>query len=111
MSTFKQIRKNLKYTLLVVIIRVLLVIIRMLPRKLAMRLGSGLGRLAFKLMRGERSKTINNLIIAYGDKKSDAEIRTMAKEVWLNLGKSGVEFAIKMGQRTGEIFQGLGGKG
>jgi len=104
MSTFKQISKNLKYTLLVAAIKVLMVIIRMLPRKLAMRLGSGLGRLAFKLMREERSKTINNLIIAYGDEKSDAEIRAMAKEVWMNLGKSGVEFAIKMGQKDPEKF-------
>ena len=43
MSSFKQIRKNIKYTLLVAVIRVLLVVIQVLPRKVAMSMGAGLG--------------------------------------------------------------------
>jgi len=104
MDQFKQIRKNLKYSLLVAGIKVLLVLIRVLPRKAAMKVGAGLGALAFKLLKGERTKTINNLTIAYGGEKSDMEIRSMAREVWGNLGKSGVEFAIKMGQEDPEKF-------
>jgi KDO2-lipid IV(A) lauroyltransferase len=104
MSFLKQIRKNIKYTLLVAAIKVLLVVIRLLPRRISMRIGAGLGALAFRLIKEERLKTINNLTVAYGKEKSAAEIAAMAREVWVNLGKSGVEFAIRMGQEDPEDF-------
>jgi KDO2-lipid IV(A) lauroyltransferase len=104
MSSFKKLRKNIKYTLLVAAIKVLLVVIRVLPRKVSMQMAAGLGSMAFSLLKEERIKTISNLTIAYGEEKSAAEIAAMAKEVWVNLGKSGVEFAIKMGQEKPEEF-------
>jgi KDO2-lipid IV(A) lauroyltransferase len=104
MSQFRQIRKNIKYSLLVAAIKSLLAVIRVLPRKAAMSLFGSLGALAFRLLKEERFKTISNLTIAYGDEKSTAEIAAMAKEVWVNLGKSGAEFAIKMGQEDPEEF-------
>ena len=108
MSSFKKLRKNSKYTLLVAAIKVLLVVIRVLPRKVSMQISAGLGSMAFSLLKEERIKTISNLTIAYGEEKSAAEIAAMAKEVWVNLGKSGVEFAIKMGQeKPEEFFKGL----
>ena len=69
-----------------------------------MSLFGSLGTLAYRLLKEERLKTISNLTIAYGEEKSAAEIAAMAKEVWVNLGKSGVEFAIKMGQEKPEEF-------
>ena len=104
MSQFKKIRKNIKYALLVAAIKMLLVVIRVLPRKATMSLFGNLGALAFRLLKKERIKTISNLTIAYGEAKSSAEIAGMAKEVWVNLGKSGAEFAIKMGQEKPEDF-------
>ena len=104
MSSLKQIRKNIKYSLLVAAIKVLLVLIRVLPRKASMKIGAGLGALAFRFLKNERVKTISNLTIAYGAEKGETEIMVMAREVWMNLGKSGVEFAIKMGQEDPEKF-------
>ena len=104
MSQFRQIRKSIKYSFLVAAIKVLLVIIRVLPRKVSMKIGAGLGALIFRILREERRKTIDNLTTAYGSEKSDEEIKAMAREVWVNLGKSGVEFAIKMGQEDPERF-------
>jgi KDO2-lipid IV(A) lauroyltransferase len=104
MSRFRQIRKNIKYSLLVAAIKMLLVLIRVLPRKVSMWMGARLGALAFRFLKNERAKTINNLTIAYGTEKNETEIRAMAREVWVNLGKSGVEFAIKMGQEDSEKF-------
>ena len=104
MSSYKKLRKNIKYSLLVAAIKFLLAVIRVLPRKVVMSLLGGLGALAFKLLKEERLKTISNLTIAYGAEKSAAEIAAMAKEVWVNLGKSGAEFAIKMGQEDPEEF-------
>jgi KDO2-lipid IV(A) lauroyltransferase len=104
MSQFKKIRKSIKYTVLVAAIKFLLMLIRVLPRKVAMSLCGSLGALAFRLLQEERRKTLSNLTIAYGKEKSAAEIAAMAKEVWINLGKSGAEFAIKMGQEDPEEF-------
>jgi KDO2-lipid IV(A) lauroyltransferase len=104
MSQFRQIRKNIKYSLLVAAIKVLLVIVRLLPRKAAMSLFGSLGAVAYRLLKEERLKTISNLTIAYGKEKNESEIAAMAREVWINLGKSGAEFAIKMGQDKPEEF-------
>jgi len=104
MSSFKKIRKNIKYSLLVAAIKMLLVVIPLLPRKIAMKLFGSLGAFAFRVMKQERSKAINNLNIAYGREKSQAEIHAMAREVFVNLGKSGAEFAIRMGQKKPEQF-------
>lgn len=82
----------------------LLVLIRVLSRKVSMWMGARLGALAFRFLKNERAKTINNLTIAYGAEKNATEIRAMAREVWVNLGKSGIEFGIKMGQEDPEKF-------
>jgi len=104
MNNFKKIRKNIKYSLLVAAIKVLLFIIRLLPRKVSMKLMGGLGALVFRISKEERDKAISNLSIAYGREKSQAEIKVMAREVFVNLGKSGAEFAIRMGQENPEQF-------
>jgi len=104
MNFLKQLRRSIKYSLLVAAIKVLLVVIRLLPRRVSMRIGAGIGVLAFRVIREERHKTINHLTIAYGKEKKPAEIAAMAREVWINLGKSGVEFAIKMHQKEPAIF-------
>jgi KDO2-lipid IV(A) lauroyltransferase len=104
MSSSRTIRKRIKYSLLIATIRILLVVIRLLPRRVAMKLFGSLGALAFRILKEERIKAINNLNIAYGEEKSQAEIHAMAREVFINLGKSGAEFAIKMGQNTPEQY-------
>ena len=104
MSDFKKSIKKIKYSLLVIIARILLVVIRLLPRTVAMKLLGSLGAVVFWVMKEERTKAISNLNIAYGQEKSQAEIHAMAKEVFVNLGKSGAEFAIKMSQNNPEKF-------
>ena len=104
MDHFKRVRKNIKYSLLVGAIKVLQALIRLLPRKAVLRLFGVLGALAFRLLKEERRKTLNNLSTAYGETKSEAEIAAMAREVWVNLGKSGAEFAIKLDQEAPEDF-------
>jgi KDO2-lipid IV(A) lauroyltransferase len=104
MSDFKKSIKKIKYSLLVIIARILLVVIRLLPRTVAMKLLGSLGAVVFWVMKEERIKAISNLNIAYGQEKSPAEIHAMAKEVFVNLGKSGAEFAIKMSQNNPEKF-------
>jgi KDO2-lipid IV(A) lauroyltransferase len=104
MIDFRRIRKSIKYSLLVAAAKFLLGVIHVLPRRVTMSVFGTLGALAFRLMKEERIKTLSNLTIAYGNEKSEAEIAAMAREVWINLGKSGAEFAIKMGQESPEEF-------
>jgi len=70
MSSFRTIRKKIKYSLLVAAIKVLLVVIRFLPRKITMKLLGSIGALTFRLLKKERVKAISNLNIAYGNEKS-----------------------------------------
>jgi len=64
------------------------------------------------MLKEECNKAINNLTIAYGREKSQNEIEAMAREVFVNLGKSGAEFAIRMGQENpGQFFGNLEVKG
>ncbi len=104
MSSFRIFRKKVKYTLLVAAIRALLAIIRILPRKAVIGFLGFLGGLAYSLLKEERVKAINNLNIAYGHEKSQAEIRAMAREVFVNLGKSGAEFACRVNQKDPAEF-------
>jgi KDO2-lipid IV(A) lauroyltransferase len=104
MSNFRNTRKKIKYSLLVVFLQIVLIVTRFLPRKVAMKFFGSLGGLAFMIMKQERMKTISNLSIAYGKEKDQAEIKAMAREVWVNLGKSGAEFAVKMGEDKPEHF-------
>ena len=112
MSKSKTVGKEIKYSLIVAALRVLLAVLQVLPRKAAMRFAGVLGALVFRIMKKERAKTIANLSIAYGHEKSPEEIAAMAREVFVNLGKSGAEFAIKMGRnRPEEFFDDLEVKG
>ena len=101
---FRNTRKKIKYSLLVFTVRILLVVIRLLPRTVSMKLLGSLGALTFRVLKEERSKAVSNLNIAYGQEKSQAEIHAMAREIFINLGKSGAEFAIKMNQKKPEQF-------
>ncbi len=96
MSRIKKLRKSIKYLLIIGLIKVILFIVKILPWRWTSYFCSRLGLLAFYLIKRERIKTINNLKIAYGSEKSETEIVKMAKEVFVNLGRSAAETAIKL---------------
>lgn len=56
MSSFRKIRKKIKYSVLVTTIRILLAVIRLLPRKVVMVFMGSLGAIVFRLMKEERIK-------------------------------------------------------
>ncbi len=96
MGAFNKFRKRVKYFFLGLFIRLILLIVQIIPWRATTWLTGKLGAIAFILVKKEREKTIRNLTIAYGKEKSPEEIRQMAREVWINLGKSAGEFAIKI---------------
>ncbi len=102
--SWKELKRSVKYPLLIALIRVLQVIIKILPWGMTTALFTFLARIAFYLIGKEREKTIHNLTIAYGKEKSPEEIRAMAKEVFKNLGRSAAELAIKLDVKSNEKY-------
>lgn len=66
-------------------------IILALPIKIGLILGQVFGNLSFYILKKDRKKALKNLDIAFGDSKSKAEKRNIAKKAFENLGKNFVE--------------------
>ncbi|NJN26830.1 MAG: lysophospholipid acyltransferase family protein [Cyclobacteriaceae bacterium] len=104
MAALKRFRKSIKYSLIIVLIRFSLLIVKLLPWQWTSAFCARLGIVAFAVLKKEREKAISNLSIAYGHEKSIDEIRQMAREVFANLGRSFAEAAIKLDVDDKEAF-------
>ncbi|MCM8761039.1 MAG: lysophospholipid acyltransferase family protein [Candidatus Omnitrophica bacterium] len=62
-----------------------------LPMRVSLRIAALCGRMAFLLLGKYRQITIDNLKMAFGGEKSDAEIRKIALAVFEHLGKTAAE--------------------
>ncbi len=96
MSMLKKLRKSIKYLLIIILIKSILLIVKIFPWAWTSYICGQMGKLAYYLIKEERIKTISNLTIAYGSKKNESEIKQMAKEVFENLGRAAAEAAIKL---------------
>jgi len=100
----RKIRKKLKNDLIFPFLSALIFVFRILPRKTAFLLAKILARLAFWILPKERKKTIENLTLVFGKEKSEAEIKKLAQEVFINLALSGVD-AIRLIKYQDKIAQ------
>jgi KDO2-lipid IV(A) lauroyltransferase len=66
-------------------------IISAIPVRIGLALGKFFGILSFYILKRERNKALENLDIAFGDSKTRAEKRNIARKAFENLGKSVVE--------------------
>jgi KDO2-lipid IV(A) lauroyltransferase len=78
-------------------------LIAALPRRAMLALGTGLGGLAYRLMRARRRIALDNLRAVFGDSKSPAEIECIARESFRNVGASLVELLWLGGASPEEI--------
>lgn len=83
-KTFKKIRRGIKYPVLIFFIRLFVLTVRLFSRNFFLKLCAGFGKLAFKLVRKEREKTIRNLTLIFGESKSESEIKEMARQVFIH---------------------------
>jgi Kdo2-lipid IVA lauroyltransferase/acyltransferase len=88
-------KKRIKNDLIYILVAFFVKILRLLPRRTAMAMMRGLARCAFCLARKEREKTIRHLTWAYGQEKSRAEIKTLARRVFRHFGGAAAD-AIRM---------------
>ena len=68
------------------------VCVRYMPRSLMLFLGNILGDFVFRILRVRRKQVFKNLKIAFGNQKSDIELKKIAREIYKNLGKTLLEF-------------------
>jgi KDO2-lipid IV(A) lauroyltransferase len=85
---YRKIRDDLFYLLVVSFIGLL----RLLPRRVALALLRSLGRLAFALASGPRHRAIEHLTMVYGDQKSPAEIKELARRVFIHFATAAADF-------------------
>jgi len=85
---YRKIRDDLFYLLVVTFIAFL----RILPRRPALALMRGLGRCCFALAAAPRRRAIEHLTMAYGGEKSPAEIRRLARRVFIHFATAAADF-------------------
>ncbi len=84
---YRKIRDDLFYLLVVGFIGCL----RLLPRRVALALLRTMGRLGFVLASGPRRRTIEHLTMVYGQDKSPAEIRELARRVFVHFATAAAD--------------------
>jgi len=87
----RRFQKIVKKTFVYFLIRLIIWIIRSLPRNIALGVCEKLGRIAFAVLNKEREKTIKHLKMAFGKEKNVNEIHTIARNVFMNLGRNLVD--------------------
>ena len=106
-KTLKPIRKLIKYSVLIFFIRLFIGIVRFFPRKIILSFFGGMGKLAFLTVKKERIKTINNLTLAFGETKSADEIKSIAKQVFVNLALTFGDYMYTLHYTTPKQFSKL----
>lgn len=91
MTDNRPLGKRLKYGAIYWLVRFLIFIANIFPRKLWLRFCGSLGKLAYHLLSKEREKTVVHLGLAYGGTMGVRDLTSMAKEVFRMLGVNGGE--------------------
>ena len=91
--------KRIKNWSIYILIRVIISIAKNIPRGWAFGFLKAVGWLVYVSIPRFRNKTIENLRIAFGGEKEDAEIKRMARRVFLNLGRNAAD-AIRLQKFT-----------
>jgi KDO2-lipid IV(A) lauroyltransferase len=87
----KPLSKRIKNWLLFRLITALISFLNFLPRNTAISLAGFLGRLSYFLISPARRKTNENLKLSFGNEKTGKQLRKIAVQVFVNLGKNVVD--------------------
>lgn len=83
-QTLKKIRRAIKYPILEFFIKLFIFLVRFISRNLFLKICARLGSVAFRLVKNERAKTIQNLTYIFDEEKSKQEIEEMARQVFIH---------------------------
>lgn len=91
MSKKRPLFKRIKYYLLYRLVKGLLFLSSITPRRLMLHNCGFLGKLAYYLVGDARKKTLRHLQMVYGGSVSEKEIEKMAKRVFVMIGKNAAD--------------------
>ena len=87
----RPLRKEIKYTALYGFVQFLIFASNLLPRTWWLAFCGFLGRVGFRVSPKSRKLVLSHLGMAYGTEKSEAEIRKLAQQMFVMLGKNAGE--------------------
>ncbi|MDO9265429.1 MAG: lysophospholipid acyltransferase family protein [Desulfosalsimonadaceae bacterium] len=87
------IKKSFKNTIQYYAALSVITILRRLPRRVGIAAARGLAAILYCLLRKQRNNTINHLTSAFGNEKTDKEIRHIARSVFRHFLTAGVDAA------------------
>lgn len=102
--TWKELKRKVKYPVLFAFIKLLIFTTRLFPRSWVLWFYGRLGSLAFSLLKKEQRKTISNIRIVYSEEKSDEEIKSMARDVFIHQAKNGADYVLALKVTTREKY-------
>ena len=79
--------------------------VRRLPKRLAMHLGSAIGRFLYRALDKRRKIALENLKIAFGNALPDREHQEICLQSFINVGKTAIEFLRFPKLTRGNIWQ------
>jgi len=87
-------KKTLQHRIEYIIVKTLMIVLNILPLKLALRFGDILGFFAFSILKVRRKVSLANLKNSFGDKYTDKEYQAIALKSYINFARSMIEFAL-----------------
>lgn len=96
--------RKIKYPVIVAGIKLFIYTVRLLPRPLELLRFKYRGRVAHWLLKKERAKCTEHLRYAYGDEKTEQELRKMTRKVFEHLSLNFCDMAYSFHYRTKEQF-------
>ena len=95
-------KKRPRRFVLYLLLRTLMFLVRLLPRRPALALGRVLGALAYYVVPRQRKRTLANLRSVFAGEKSECEIKSLARKVFENLAMTSVDVILftRLNQNT-----------
>jgi len=87
-KVIKQSRRRVRYNFIYALLRFMIFVSNLMPRKLWLQLCGALGRFSSIFTGQSRKRVVKHLTMVYGKEKSEAEISKLSKKVFEMLGKN-----------------------
>jgi len=85
---FKKFRRKIRYPVILALVRTMIFISRLFPRKAWLGLCGFLGGVSYWFARRSRKLAIRHLTMAYGKEKAEKEMKGLARQVFVKTGKN-----------------------
>ena len=104
-QSYNRIRRRVRSAILVPIFRFSIAVCGWVPRWCSHLFFSSMGGIGYYVVGRDRRRTITHLTQAFGDRYSPRQIRSMARQVFRNLGHSFADFMIGQSVKTVEDLE------